>query len=205
MSVGNKIGFPGEAVPLHGNSEIRQNSSATDVVTLTMASGATTTAAGYGLAILKSSAGTISSAAGTVFRVDYDGIQERRHIVTISTASTGYTPATSQSGAFFVIPGDWSSAMTITLPVMEAGLWYEFYVGGSTIVGSAATIAAATAGEIVTFNDVAADSVIMGATGTSVGGSIRFLSDGTKWYAIPQPAMTSAALATTNMTCFNWS
>jgi hypothetical protein len=122
--------------------------------------------------------------------------------VAVSTASTGLTVAASQSGGFFVIGDCTAAPLTITLPAVAAGLWYEFYQGGA-VTASGTIVKAATTGTMVAFNDAAADSIqIGGATAVAIGGSLRVLSDGTKWYSIMQPGFTSAAPATATMTLF---
>lgn len=200
MTVGKKSGQAGGAVPLQGESEIRQQSSAADALTITLASGVTSTAGGQGLVVRRFAPEGTSGAYVEPFAVEYDGVRGRRHVVAISTAATGFSPAASQSGGMFIIGDCTAAPLTITLPAMDAGLWYEFYQGGA-VAASGTLITAATAGTLVVFNDVAANSIqIGGATGVTIGGSVRVITDGTKWYSIMQPAFTSAAPATATMT-----
>jgi hypothetical protein len=202
MAIGNKSGQAGGAVPLLGESEIRQQSSAADALTITLASGVTSTAGGQGFVVRRWVAEGTSGGGVEPFAVEYDGVRGRRHIVALSSASTAITISASQSGALITVPG-FTSGATITLPAMEAGLSYEFYVAG-TVSSGIITISAATAGTLVVHNDAAANSIVFGksgsASGTIIGGSVRLVSDGTKWYSIMQPAFTSAAPTSLTMT-----
>ena len=85
---------------------------------------------------------------------------------------------------------------------MAAGIELEFYQVGAA-GASGLTISAATAGTIVVKGDDAANSIVFGeSTARNIGTSIRFVTDGTKWYSIKQPNVTSAAMATATMSLF---
>lgn len=193
----------GNMAPLNGEFEIRQGSTAADAITISMASGASTTA-GSALVVQRQGSTVVGSSIGgfPIFRAEYDGVWGLRKVYNLSTASTGITLAASQSGGFCISGDCTAGAQTITLPAMAAGLNYEVMVGGA-VAASGLTIAAATAGTIVTYGDAAANSIEIGeTTGTAIGGSVRFISDGTKWYSITQPSLTSAAAATNTMTLY---
>lgn len=203
MTVGSKSGQAGESVSLQGESEIRQQSSAADALTITLASGVTSTAGGQGL-VVRRFAPEGASGGTEAFVVEYDGVRGRRHIVAMSSASSAITLSASDSGGFIVVPG-FSSGATITLPAVAAGLSYELYMLGAPASGVVA-VKAATTGTMVAFNDAAADTIVFGkaggASGTTIGGSLRLHTDGTKWYSIMQPAFTSAAPTSATMTSF---
>ena len=123
-------------------------------------------------------------------------------VVALSTVSTAITLSTADSGKFLLLPAVTSGA-TITLPTMADGLHYEIYVKGALASGTY-SFASATADTIVGYNDAALDSINIGkATGAGViGGSVRFISDGSKWYSVMRPAFTSAAPTTLTATEF---
>jgi hypothetical protein len=99
-----------------------------------------------------------------------------------------------------IVPGFTSGAL-LTLPAVGDGLNFEFYHVGGTASG-VVTYAAAATGTIVCYGDAAADSITIGkATGApAIGGSVRFVCDGTYWYTIMQPAFSSAAPTSATMT-----
>lgn len=148
-----------------------------------------------------------SGQPGNALALDEKGKCE---IVALSTASTAVSISTADSGKLFIL-GEFATTSgggggpTITLPAVGDGLNYEFYVAGGLTSGAISFAAAAT-GTMVVYNDVAADSVNIGkATGASViGGAVRFVSNGTKWYSIMEPAFTSAAPTTGTMTEFGF-
>lgn len=64
-----------------------------------------------------------------------------------------------------------SAAMTITLPTPRLGLRYRFV----NSVDQNMIIAAAAAGQLITFNDIAADSVAFSTAGNKIGASCEVL------------------------------
>lgn len=207
MTVGSKVGFPGESVPLVGNSEIRQSgSTAIDVVTITLSTATASAADGRGLVIsgstVAAAVGNAASGVPIAFAVDYTGARGGQHVITLSTASCQVTLSASQSGSLIVIGDNTGTDMNITLPAAQKGMWFEFYQAGS-VKASGTWVNSATAAMIVTFNNEGVNGInIGGATGAAVGGSIRLISDGALWYCIEQPAFGSAAFATNTMTLF---
>lgn len=130
----------------------------------------------------------------------------QREIVAMSSGST--TPVVmkaAQSGSFIVIPAI-ASGVTVTLPAPAAGLNYEFYcAGGSATAAGFYTFKTPTTGTMVAYGDAAADSITIGKTSGApyIGGAVRFVSDGTLWYSIMEPAFTSAAPTSATMTEFS--
>lgn len=197
MTTGKAVGFPGNALPVLGEAEIKQTSSGTDVVTLTLNSSITSTAGGRALVVGRNKGNDTLDTTAELFTVQYDGVQARRHVVAISTASSNIVMAASQSGALCVIGDNTGTETVITLPTARTGLWYEFYQSGSG-KASAATIQSATAGMMVCFNESSANSIdIGGSTAGAVGGSLRViagtLNSSAKWFVVTQPNYTSAA------------
>lgn len=197
MATGKQSGQSGNVAPVLGEFEIRQQSSATDLLTLSMAEGAST---GAGKAmVVKRWAEPGSSEGVAMFEVGYDGVYGRRKVTTLSSASTGVTLASSQSGMFVVVPG-MTSGLTVTLPAPEAGLWYELYVKANLTSGLI-TLKSASTGLVVAYGNAAADAIVIGKTvGTEIGGSMRVHSDGTQWYSLFQPAVSSLAPTSATMT-----
>jgi len=138
-----------------------------------------------------------SAIAGNVLAMDE---RQYREVIALSSGSTAITVSTGWSGKMIIVPGFTSGAL-LTLPAVGDGLNFEFYHVGGTASG-VVTYAAAATGTIVCYGDAAADSITIGkATGApSIGGSVRFVCDGTYWYTIMQPAFSSAAPTSATMT-----
>jgi len=194
MAVGSKVGMIGDAVPLHGNSEIRQSGSTTiDVLTVTLNSSVSSTTGGKGLYVSRYAEGIDPSSGSMILSVDYDGVQARRHVTALPVSATTYTVSASQSGALFTVAA--SSAIIVTLPAVEAGLWYEFVGMGACASGF--SVKGASTGLMVVFNDDAADSVEVGTSGVGApGGALRVVCNGTKWLCITEPGFSSVAPTT---------
>lgn len=197
-----RSGQLGNMAPLHGEFEIKQDSSSLPALTIMGATGGSTSAESI-LEIQRASISEFSSVGGVpVFRVEHDGVWGMRKVVVLASAGA-VTMGASLSGAFCVIPDNTAAAAEITLPAAAAGLWYEFYQAGGA-AGSGTYIVGAATGLFVVYGDVAADGVNIGGTATATpeGGSLRVICDGTKWYTVMQPALSSAAGATNTMTLY---
>lgn len=123
--------------------------------------------------------------------------------VTVTTAATTLYDYQSGTTVFLTISG--GTDVVITLPEVAAGLNFTFVATASPAGAGDAVITAATADTIAicvgpdagadgTF-DAAADTVTLEAA--ALGGEvIKFVSDGTKWYAFAnQPAIGSVTYA----------
>ena len=195
----SQSGQPGNMFPRDGESEIRQGSTDADVLTIVMSSGLSTTA-GAALNVRRYEAEGTSGGV-SIFAVENDGVWGRRKVINVSTASSGFSPAASQSGAFCVIGDSTAKDMVITLPAAAAGLWYEFYQGGG--VYSSCTKIKGTATGVLTYTKDAAtvDTIFMGqATAAAIGFCMKVVSDGSKWYTIQHPAYSSV-YSTAGITC----
>ena len=98
------------------------------------------------------------------------------------TAKTGnYTIVAADFGQVFTTRGA-AGAVTFTLPAASgnAGAWVEFY----NAVGQNMAIAG-TAGELILFNDAAANSATFSTAGELIGAAVRVFCDGTSWYVAP--------------------
>lgn len=97
-----------------------------------------------------------------------------------TTTSTSLTFTSAHYGtAVLWSPG---GTATATLPAngATAGSWFDVYL----LTNQTVTISAATADTLITFNDTQADSVAFSTTNAKTGGVIRFISNGTVWFAV---------------------
>lgn len=114
-------------------------------------------------------------------------------------------PIEAKTTAYSVaIPGDHSKtftnrgatgSVTFTLPAVTtamSGTWVEFYV-----VADQTVVVAGTAGELVTLNDAAANSVALQTSSEKIGGGFRALCDGTSWLMSPLTEETQTVTVAT--------
>jgi len=100
----------------------------------------------------------------------------------------------SDNGKFFTNRGD-GDALTFTLPAVTAALegsWCEFHV----VAGQNVAIAG-TAGQLVTFNDAAANSVTFSTANELIGAHATAVCDGTSWLIILSTEETQTATVAT--------
>tara|TARA_R110001632_G_scaffold5934_1_gene24077 strand:+ start:10083 stop:10544 length:462 start_codon:yes stop_codon:yes gene_type:complete len=124
-------------------------------------------------------------------------------VVTVTTAATTLYDHQSGATVFLTISG--GSNVVITLPEVAAGLNFTFVATASPSGAGDAVITSATADTIAIClgPDAAADGTFASASDTvtleaaALGGEvIRFVSDGTKWYAFAnQPTVGSVTTA----------
>ena len=95
---------------------------------------------------------------------------------TVTAKTSDYTVTAVESGTIFTTEGA-GGAVNFTLPSQGAGLHFWF----TNAEDQNMTITADTADTMVTFNDVAADSVAFSTSSEKVGGAAFVFSDGTKW------------------------
>jgi hypothetical protein len=86
------------------------------------------------------------------------------------------------SGTIFHTAGA-TATVAITLPAIADGPFYFRIINGADVD---LTVTAATADTIITYNDVAADSVAFSTANEKVGGEIEVLCDGTSLYVLPR-------------------
>jgi len=100
----------------------------------------------------------------------------------IKAKTADYTVTAEESGVLFTNRGA-GSAITFTLPAvtnLPIGTRYEFY-GVST---TGFTVASnGSADNILTLNDIAADSITCTSTSKIIGASVAVIWDGVKWLA----------------------
>lgn len=98
----------------------------------------------------------------------------------IVAKTADYTVLSRESGTFFTTTGG-TAARNFTLPTIASGPWYfEFFNGADQNM----TVTAQTADTIVTFNDLAADSVAVSTSSEKIGGSIVAFTDGTTLFVV---------------------
>lgn len=103
----------------------------------------------------------------------------------IKTVSAAYTVTDYDTGSVIIV----NAAATITLPAAAGrkGIHVTIVVGADVSV----TIQA-TAGELVAFNDVAANSIAFSTSAEKAGNAVHFVCDGTKWYTLVHLAAETA-------------
>jgi len=103
-----------------------------------------------------------------------------------------YRTVEAKTASYACVPGDLGKiltnrgaggAITITLPpVTSPTLPHGWWVDVFAVAGQNLTVASAGSNDnIVTFNDAAADSVSFETASEIIGGSARFIWDGTGW------------------------
>ena len=98
---------------------------------------------------------------------------------TVTAKTSDYTVTAVESGTIFTTEGA-GGAVNFTLPSQGAGLHFWFMNAENQNM----TITSDTADTLVTFNDVAADSIAFSTSNEKVGGAAFVFSDGTKWMAM---------------------
>ena len=184
MPTGAKSGQMGGSVPLQGESEIRQASTAADLLTITGASGV-----GGNLLVVRSwviPGSTLPDA--DAIRVNASGQTRIAKVVTANIGGAGATAVTlgaSQSGMFLY--GEWTSGANVTMPAPADGLIYNFFFtggGASTVLG----FRCATTGSFLVANDSGgADGVVFGSTLAMTNAAVTLWSNGSNWFVIGVP------------------
>jgi hypothetical protein len=97
----------------------------------------------------------------------------------VKNLAAAYTFVAEDSGKVFIA----TAALTLTLPAVSAA----FSGCHGRVVNGADTdfVLAATAGEMVFKNDLAANSVSYATAGEKIGSGFDFFCDGSKWYVLP--------------------
>jgi len=95
---------------------------------------------------------------------------------TVTAKTSDYTVTAVESGTIFTTEGA-GGAVNFTLPSQGAGLHFWF----TNAEDQNMLITADTADTMLTFNDLAADSVGFSTSSEKIGGAAFVFSDGTKW------------------------
>ena len=99
----------------------------------------------------------------------------------VEAKTTSYAVTSADFGKFLTTRGA-GGAITFTLPAVVSGFkgaYVDFYN-----VADQDMIVAGTAGELVTFNDAAANSVAYSTSSEQIGACVRAFCDGTSWLMI---------------------
>jgi hypothetical protein len=120
----------------------------------------------------------------------YPGLNEYGQISNLAwtprvvAKTTAYTVKSSESGTFFTTTGA-TAAVNFTLPAIGDGPYWFMFICGADI---GMTVTSVVADTIVTFNDLAADSVAFSQASEMIGGSIEVICDGTTLFALARLA-----------------
>ena len=195
MPPGNRSGQPGAAVPLYGESEVRGQSTAFDLLTLTLVSSAANAAF-----VVRSNVAEGSTVnTGDMFRLGSSGELQRFQytVVALSTTvnnSTAITMGSSRSGSIF-FSSAYSSGVNFILPAPELGMVYTVIQGaGGSSHGANITSTAGTGADILYASSAVGTTVgAIQAIGTGAGAAVTLIAvSTTRWYAMQHTAVSSA-------------
>ena len=98
--------------------------------------------------------------------------------------TASFTVLRTQSGAVFTTTGA-TAAITFTLPAISTGpWWFEFFNGADQDM----IVASGTVDTIVTYNDLAADSVAFSTSSEKIGGHVIAFTNGTTLFVVAHGA-----------------
>lgn len=110
----------------------------------------------------------------------------------IKSIAAAYTFVEEDSGTFFKI----TAALTFTLPAVTvagmAGCHFWAFIAADVSVTFAAT-----ADQMITFNDVDADAIAFSTSSEKVGAAVHFVCDGVAWMAMLHTEETQTVTVTT--------
>ncbi len=108
----------------------------------------------------------------------FGGLGAHASVLEVKTAS--WTATAADSGKKFLVVGA-TAAVVCTLPAIADGPFaFEVFNGSDQNL----TMTAATADTIITYNDLAADSVAFSTASEKLGGSFEVLCDGTSLFVL---------------------
>jgi len=105
-----------------------------------------------------------------------------RTVVTAKTSA--YTITAADSGTVLTNRGA-TGSVTFTLPTVAAEFNGVNVIIMAVVAAQNVVISAQTTGQIVTFNDAAANSITISTTNEIIGAAFRLICDGTSWLALP--------------------
>lgn len=103
---------------------------------------------------------------------------------TVVAKTTAYTITAADSGKVLTNRGA-AGSVTFTLPTVAAGFDGVDVIIMAVVAAQNVVIAAQTTGQIVTFNDAAANSITISTTSEIIGAAFRAICDGTSWLLLP--------------------
>jgi len=102
----------------------------------------------------------------------------------VAAKTTAYPIVAADSGKIFTNRGA-SGSVTFTLPTVVSGLNGVEVTIMAVVAAQNVVIASQSAGEIVTFNDAAANSITISTTNEIIGAGFHAVCDGTSWLLFP--------------------
>jgi glucosamine 6-phosphate synthetase-like amidotransferase/phosphosugar isomerase protein len=115
-----------------------------------------------------------------------------KQLLRIQVKTADYTVTEADSGSWFTTTGD-ANAINFTLPTnAKSGLHYYFIQS----VDQDLTVTAGTADTLITFNDLAADSVAASTANEQIGAFIMVVANGTSFHAATISNGTTQTVAT---------
>ena len=115
---------------------------------------------------------------------EYDQISNLAWLPKVRTVTADRTVLASESGSIFSNVG-MTAAVNYTLPAIADGPFVFWFINGAD---QDMTVTAETADTMITFNDLAADSVAFSTASEQIGGAVMVVCDGTSLFAIPMGA-----------------
>lgn len=103
---------------------------------------------------------------------------------TAEAKATAYTITAADSGKVLTNRGA-AGSVTFTLPTVAAAFDGVDVIIATVVAAQNVVVAAQTAGQIITFNDAAANSVALQTANEIIGGALRCICDGTSWLVLP--------------------
>jgi len=124
-----------------------------------------------------------TAAAGKALVVDANVMVSGMRTV-VQAKTTAYTITAADSGTVITNRGA-TGSVTLTLPTVASGFNGVNVLIMAVVAAQNLVISAQTAGQIVTFNDAAANSITISTTNEIIGAAFRAICDGTSWLLFP--------------------
>lgn len=124
-----------------------------------------------------------------------DGNDYISHRLNVLAKTANYTVVASESGTLYTNRGA-TGTVTFTLPAVDstwAGVYYYFICAAAQRMD----LSAATAGQMVSFNDVACNTLSWQTASEILGGGFLVICDGTSWLIFPIGEETQSLTITT--------
>lgn len=130
---------------------------------------------------------------GNVPMTDTDGvIRNLCWSPRIAAKTADYTVKSYETGSFFTTTGA-AGAVNFTLPTIASGPWIFTFVAGAA---HNLTVTSETADTIVTFNDLAADSIAASTASEIIGAGFEAFTDGTTLFVLQKYGVSHRQTAT---------
>lgn len=110
----------------------------------------------------------------------------------IAVKTADYTVKSYETGSYFTTTGA-TAAVNFTLPTIASGPWIFTFVAGAA---QNLTVTAQTADTMVTFNDLAADSIAASTSNEIIGAGFEAFTDGTTLFCVQKYGVSHRQTAT---------